>query len=96
MVRLNLNTGLDPVVVPVNTLLFRNDQGVQVGLVASNNIVQLANVTIGRDYGTNVEIIHGLSANDNIIINPSDSLEAGMRVRIATTETNKTAGPTHE
>ncbi|MGO8701518.1 MAG: efflux RND transporter periplasmic adaptor subunit [Limisphaerales bacterium] len=96
MVRLNLNTGADPVVVPVNTLLFRNDQGVQVGVVGSNNTVRLADVTIGRDYGTSVEIIHGLSETDNVIINPSDSLEAGMPVRIAKAETNNTARPAHE
>jgi hypothetical protein len=43
----------------------------------------LADVTMGRDYGTTVEIVHGLSENDNVIINPSDSLEAGIKVRIA-------------
>jgi RND family efflux transporter MFP subunit len=96
MVRLNLNTGMDPVVVPVNTLLFRNDQGVQAGVVGSNNIVHLADVTIGRDYGTTVEIIHGLSESDNVIINPSDSLEAGMPVRIAKAETNDTARTANE
>ena len=57
MVRVNLATGVDPVVVPVNTLLFRNEQGVQAGVVDSNGIVRLADVTVGRDYGTTVEIV---------------------------------------
>jgi RND family efflux transporter MFP subunit len=83
MVRVNLATGVNPVVVPVNTLLFRNENGVQVGLVDSNGIVRLADVTVGRDYGTTVEIVHGLSEKDNVIINPSDSLEAGIKVQIA-------------
>ena len=83
MVLLNVASRRKPVVVPVNTLLFRNDQGVQVGLVDSNGIVRLADVTVGRDYGTTVEIVHGLSETDNVIINPSDSLEAGIKVRIA-------------
>ena len=83
MVRLNMVSGEDPVVVPVNTLLFRNEQGVQAGLVDSNGIVRLADVTVGRDYGTTVEIVHGLSETDNVIINPSDSLEAGIKVRVA-------------
>jgi RND family efflux transporter MFP subunit len=83
MVRVSLAAAADPVVVPVNTLLFRNEQGVQAGLVDSNGIVHLANVTVGRDYGTTVEIVHGLSETDNVIINPSDSLEPGIRVRIA-------------
>jgi multidrug efflux system membrane fusion protein len=95
MVRVNLATGVNPVVVPVNTLLFRNEQGVQVGLVDSNGIVRLANVTMGRDYGTTVEIVHGLSEADNLIINPSDSLEPGLKVRVAKAGTGA-AKPAHE
>ncbi|MGD1083788.1 MAG: efflux RND transporter periplasmic adaptor subunit [Verrucomicrobiota bacterium] len=85
MVLLNVVSREEPVVVPVNTLLFRNDLGVQVGLVDSNGTVRLASVTVGRDYGTTVEIVHGLSQTDNVIINPSDSLEPGLKVRIADT-----------
>ena len=70
MVRVNLATGVKPVVVPVNALLFRNEQGVQVGVVDSNGIVRLADVTVGRDYGTKVEIVHGLSETDNVITQP--------------------------
>jgi membrane fusion protein, multidrug efflux system len=88
MVRVNVATGVNPVIVPVNALLFRNDQGVQAGLVDSNDIVRLADVTVGRDYGTTVEIVHGLSETDNVILNPSDSLEAGIKVRIASAGTN--------
>ncbi|MGD0814723.1 MAG: efflux RND transporter periplasmic adaptor subunit [Verrucomicrobiota bacterium] len=84
MARINLATGVNPVVVPVNTLLFRNDQGMQAGVVDSNGIVHLIDLTVGRDYGTTVEIVHGLSETDNVIINPSDSLEAGSKVRVAT------------
>ena len=87
MVKVNLATGVNPVVVPVNTLLFRNEKGMQVGLVDSNDIVRLADVTVGRDYGTTVEIVHGLSEADNVILNPSDSLEPGVKVRIAKAET---------
>jgi RND family efflux transporter MFP subunit len=95
MVRVNLAAGANPVIVPVNTLLFRNEEGVQVGLVDSNGIVRLANVTMGRDYGTTVEIVHGLSKTDNVIINPSDSLEAGLKVRLAQAATDA-AQPAHE
>ena len=84
MVRVNLAAGPEPpVIVPVNTLLFRNEQGVQAGVVDDNGIVRLATVTVGRDYGTTVEIVHGLSQTDNVILNPSDSLEPGIKVRIA-------------
>jgi RND family efflux transporter MFP subunit len=95
MVRVSLETGVNPVVVPVNTLLFRNEKGMQVGLVDSTGIVRLADVTVGRDYGTTVEIVHGLSETDNVILNPSDSLEAGLHVRIAKPET-EAAKASHE
>jgi RND family efflux transporter MFP subunit len=95
MVRTSLATGVNPVLVPVNALLFRNDQGVQAGVVDSNGIVRLADVTVGRDYGTTVEIVHGLSETDNIILNPSDSLEAGIKVRIAKAA-SADAKPAHE
>jgi hypothetical protein len=95
MVKINMKNAEDPVIVPVNTLLFRNEHGVQVGLVDSNGIVQLANVTMGEDYGNTVEIVHGLSESDNVILNPSDSLVSGTKVRIAATPTN-TSKTAHE
>jgi len=95
MVRVSLRTGVDPVVVPVNTLLFRNEQGVQVGLIDSGGIVRLADVTVGRDYGTTVEIVGGISETDNVILNPSDSLEPGIKVRVAKPGTDA-AKPAHE
>jgi multidrug efflux system membrane fusion protein len=82
MVRVKVVSGADPVVVPVNTLLFRDEQGVQVGLVDSNGIVRLTKVMVGRDYGTSVEIVNGLSEKDSVILNPSDSLESGAKVRL--------------
>jgi len=83
MVRLSLHSPGTPVVLPVNTLLFRNDQGMQAGVVDSNGIVRLANLTVGRDFGNSVEIVAGLSESDDVILNPSDSLEPGMQVRVA-------------
>jgi multidrug efflux pump subunit AcrA (membrane-fusion protein) len=44
---------------------------------------QLVPVTIGRDYGTTVEITAGLQPTDQVIVAPSDSLTSGTRVRIA-------------
>ena len=95
MVRINMAAGVEPVVVPVNTLLFRNERGMQVGLVDSNAIVHLADVTVGRDYGTNVEIVFGLAETDNVIINPSDSLEPGTKVQVAKSTTDA-RNPAHE
>lgn len=73
------NTGA--VTIPSNTLLFRSE-GLRVGIVR-NGQVRLTPVTVGHDYGSSVEVISGLSPSDAIIVNPSDSLENGQKVRIA-------------
>jgi RND family efflux transporter MFP subunit len=69
--------------LPANVLLFRSD-GLHVGVVDANNHVVLKTVEVGRDFGSDIEIIHGLNADDNVILSPPDSLTEGMAVRLAT------------
>jgi RND family efflux transporter MFP subunit len=68
--------------VPVNALLFRAE-GPRAAVVGSDGKVHLKPVTIGQDYGTEVEVLSGLDANDAIVLNPSDSLEEGQAVNVA-------------
>jgi RND family efflux transporter MFP subunit len=70
------------VTVPVNAMLFRQE-GAQLAVVGADNKVQLRPITIGRDYGTTLEILGGVNLEDRIIINPADSLENGQRVNVA-------------
>jgi len=42
-------------------------------------------ITIGRDYGTTLEILGGVGLQDRVIINPADSLEDGQKVNVAAT-----------
>lgn len=70
------------VTVPVNAMLFRKE-GAQLAIVGKDNKVQLRPITIGRDYGTTLEILGGVSVSDRIIINPADSLEDGQTVNVA-------------
>jgi RND family efflux transporter MFP subunit len=69
--------------VPVNALLFRSE-GPRVAVVGNDSKVHLKPVTIGRDFGTKVEILDGLQATDQIVVNPADSLEEGQQVNIKT------------
>jgi RND family efflux transporter MFP subunit len=80
-VHLALPGQIHSVIVPSDTLLFRTE-GLQVGVVR-NNVAQLVPVTIGIDYGETVQITSGLSASDEVIESPSDSLVSGTPVRIA-------------
>ena len=65
-------------VIPANTLLFRSE-GLRVGVVR-NDHAELVPITIGRDYGSTVEVVNGLKPSDQVIVNPSDSLISGAPV----------------
>jgi RND family efflux transporter MFP subunit len=80
-VHLKLPRQIATVTVPVNTLLFRAE-GLQVAVVRDGK-AQLVPITIGRDYGTSVEITAGIQPTDQVIVGPSDSLTNGTRVRLA-------------
>ncbi|HTC61807.1 MAG TPA: efflux RND transporter periplasmic adaptor subunit [Candidatus Saccharimonadales bacterium] len=85
-VHLKLPDQTRSVTIPSNTLIFRKE-GLQVGLVR-NGKAELVPVKIGRDYGNAVEIVSGLQATDAVIVDPSDSLVAGLPVR----QSNKATG----
>ena len=77
--------------VPVNALLFRSE-GLRAVLVDANHKVHLKQLTTGRDYGTTLEILQGLTANDWIVLNPTDSLEEGQEVRVTEIALNAAPG----
>jgi hypothetical protein len=45
--------------------------------------VQLRPINIGRDYGATLEILGGVSPDDQVVVNPADSLEDGQQVNVA-------------
>ncbi|HEX4674290.1 MAG TPA: efflux RND transporter periplasmic adaptor subunit [Steroidobacteraceae bacterium] len=68
--------------VPATALVFRA-AGLQIATVEQGNRVKLHSVSQGRDFGTTVELLTGVTANDVIIVNPPDSITDGAQVRIA-------------
>jgi RND family efflux transporter MFP subunit len=67
--------------VPVNALLFRSE-GLRAVVVDADHKTHLRPLTIGRDYGTTLEVLQGLDADDWIVLNPADSLEEGIQVNV--------------
>jgi RND family efflux transporter MFP subunit len=67
--------------VPINALLFRSE-GLRAVVVDANHKTHLRALTIGRDYGTSLEVLQGLEGGDWIVINPPDSLDEGQRVNV--------------
>ena len=77
-----VGANVNKVTVPVNAMLFRS-QGSQLAVVGPDKKVHLRAISIGKDYGTTLEILAGVSMEDQVVINPPDSLEEGQAVNIA-------------
>jgi RND family efflux transporter MFP subunit len=76
------NTKMEAVLtLPTNTLLFRAE-GPQIGVVQEDGKVEVRTVKLGRDFGQTIEVLSGVSPNDRVIINPSESLTSGATVSI--------------
>lgn len=87
-VHLKVPISAPSLILPVNTLIFRSE-GLQVGTVQDGNRAVLANITLGRDLGNEVEVISGLAASDFVIVNPPDSLVSGEKVRVVAEQPEK-------
>jgi RND family efflux transporter MFP subunit len=79
-VHFNFKSSDPTLVVPGNSLIFRA-QGPQLGLVdPKTSLVHLQDIKIGRDLGNRIEVVDGVKAADEVIVNPSDSLGEGAKV----------------
>lgn len=80
-VHLKVPAAREVFIVPVAVLMFRKE-GLHVATVSNGQIV-MKPVTPGRDFGDRIEIVHGLVAEDAVVVNPPDSITTGEKVRIA-------------
>jgi RND family efflux transporter MFP subunit len=69
--------------LPATALIFQA-HGLQVATAEAGGRVALHDVEIGRDLGTAVEVLSGITAADLVILNPPDTITAGQTVRIET------------
>jgi RND family efflux transporter MFP subunit len=79
-VHLQVPSAVPTFLVPVNTLIFRSEH-LQVGVV-KNGKVEITDLTPGHDFGNEIEVVAGLKADDQVVVNPSDSLVSGQQVNI--------------
>ncbi len=77
-------------IVPSEALVF-NQGGVQVAVVQPDNTVRLMKVTIGRDFGTTVEVSGGVAGGDRIVLNAPADLADGAKVKLAEQQGDKPA-----
>lgn len=77
-------------VLPVSAVIFRGD-GVRVAVVQRDSTVVMTPVTLGRDFGTEVEVLDGIGADTIVVVSPPDSLVDKQLVRVF--QNNGGAGP---
>jgi RND family efflux transporter MFP subunit len=68
-----------PLLIPGDTLVVRSD-GTQVALVTANKTVHFQSIQLGRDYGDKVEVLQGLEAGQDVIVNPGDAIRENAKV----------------
>jgi RND family efflux transporter MFP subunit len=81
-VHFKLPGSVDSLRLPINALLFRS-AGLQVAVVGPDHILHLKSISSGRDFGKSIEVLSGVEAGDQVVLNPPDSIADGARVRIA-------------
>ncbi|HKS81085.1 MAG TPA: efflux RND transporter periplasmic adaptor subunit [Candidatus Acidoferrales bacterium] len=87
-VHLKIPSATPTFILPVNTLIFRT-AGMQVATVVSGNKAAMIPIVLGRDFGSEVEVVSGLKEDDMVIENPPDSLVDGEQVRVVAPETQQ-------
>ena len=70
-----------PVLLPANALRITT-KGAEVVVVEPNQRIRFQAVTLGRDYGTAIEITSGLTGSERVVTNPNDRLKDGQKVRL--------------
>lgn len=80
-VHLKVPSGPPSVIIPATALIFRA-QGLQAAVVNDGKHAELRNIVLGRDFGSEVDVVSGLTAQDHLMVNPPDSLVQGEVVRV--------------
>ena len=72
----------DIVRIPTSALVFR-EQGMEVAAIDANSTIELRPIKLGRNLGTEVEVVQGLKLSDRLVNSPPNSLATGDKVRVA-------------
>ena len=91
-VHLKLQASSPTVVLPVSALIFRSE-GLQVATLEGSDRAHLVPIVMGRDFGTQVEVVSGLTVGQPVIDSPPDSLVDNEQIRVLTQKNSPSAGP---
>ena len=69
-----------PLVIPGDTLVIRANVP-QVAVVGADGTIHLARVQLGRDFGDRLEALSGVEEGQQLVVNPSDVVQEGVKVK---------------
>ncbi len=88
-VKFNMIAAKGPVLIPANALQI-TAEGPRVVVVDTDQRVRFVDITLGRDYGTTLEAMSGLTGQELVVTNPNDRLRDGQKVRFRKAVAEKT------
>lgn len=97
-VRMEIERQSPPLLIPSSALIF-NSGGTQVAVVGSDNKIELRQVQVVGDIGSELGIATGIDRDEKVVINPGDRMSEGLQVEIETdqsaTAVNQSPSKTH-
>jgi RND family efflux transporter MFP subunit len=80
-VKFTLSEARTSLIIPTSSLVI-DHSGMHVVTVEDNHKTHFVPVVIGRDMGTQVEILRGIQSSDTLVASPSDLLHDGQEVEV--------------
>jgi membrane fusion protein, multidrug efflux system len=78
-VKFTLSDGNGPVILPANAFVFKTE-GPQAATLTKDGRIHWQKIQVGRDFGTEMEVLSGLEDGSAVVVNPTDDLTEGLRV----------------
>jgi len=89
-VHLHVSTAVPALTIPVSAAILGQD-GLHVATVDENSRAHIVRIVPGRDSGTTIQVLGGLTQGEKVIANPPDSLVDGQEVRVITPQQSNAA-----
>lgn len=80
-VKFTLSGQRSSLIIPTSSLVI-DHSGMHVVAIQNQDRIHFASVVIGKDMGTQVEVLSGIRASDTLVASPSDLLHEGQRVQV--------------
>jgi RND family efflux transporter MFP subunit len=78
-VKFTLSDGNGPIIIPADAFVFKTE-GPQVATLTKDDRIHWQKIQVGRDFGTEMEVLSGLEDGSAVVVNPTDDLTEGLRV----------------